>query len=107
MSTSVTVRSPPPELVEKIIKTMNTSNQVRSRLKIAAPLIKEASQIVKAITQEARLLLDEKEHEELAAMALNIASDVSVIETNLAQFGRIGVGAKKFAVSARKNEGVC
>lgn len=81
---------------------MNNTNQIRARLKVALPLIREASQISTMIVENARLLLDEAEREELQKIAQEIGAYNATVETNLAQFGRLGFNGKKFVVLREK-----
>lgn len=77
-------------------------NQIKARLKVALPLIREAEAIAKVLPQ-ARMLVDEADVHEIQTLALELASRISTIESILSQYTRFGFSNKKFVIVAETN----
>ena len=67
-------------------------------LAVALESIQIAKEIVDSQVDSARVLLDERQFHSLRDKSLKIASDVSVIESKLQEFQRMGFFANKYAV---------
>lgn len=72
--------------------------EAKRQLKIAAEAIGKVKNIVGAQVKIARLLMSEEDMHELQDLALKVGSDTATVEQDLAEFGRIGFGSKRFAV---------